>query len=69
MSFKAPIELNYGGSVSNITYSGQNVKLSGKAFADVVTEKQFKRKDNVELTADKDIRYADREVRSLASEG
>lgn len=38
MGFRAPIELNDSGYIGSISYTGQNVKLEGKNFADVVSE-------------------------------
>ncbi len=36
MGFQAPIELNESGYIGNIAYVGQNVKLKGKSFQDVI---------------------------------
>ncbi len=39
MGFVAPIELNESGYIGSISYTDQNVKLEGKKFADIVSEK------------------------------
>ncbi len=39
IGFQMPIELNTSGFIGSISYSGRNVKLSGKKFSEIFTER------------------------------